>query len=232
MTRSAGASGPARRAMAAWLLGALLVGGGLSPGVAEDPAAEVARSLQGLGAPGLLWGRIAVEEESPEGPSTPLAGVEVTVYPYAPGVAADLDRIREQARISGADYDAALKRLRERLGAWEAETHKATGTGAAGGDGGPVRRQTTDRWGVFAFPDLPSGEWLVVALHTSPYSEGRERGGARRPTRRGKEGAFLPRSTQPAKRAEVWVTRVRLGPRERARVFLTDRARFMVGPIR
>jgi hypothetical protein len=201
------------------------------PAGAEDAAAELSQALQGLGAPGLLWGRLAVEEESPDGPWTPLAGVEVAAYPYAPGLAADLDRIRERARASGAEYDAAVTRLRERLGAWEAQARALSAAGGAGGVVGAVRRSTTDHAGIFVFPGLPSGEWLLVALHLSPYSQPNEPG-ARTPMRRGKERAFLTRPISPAKEAEVWVSRVRVGPGERARVLLTDRGRFMVGPIR
>ena len=223
-------TGPGRGARRAALLAAVLVASGVAAGAAEDPAAELTHALASLGAPGLLWGRLAVEEESPEGSWTPLAGIDVAAFPYAPGLAADLDRIRERARASGADYDAAVSRLKERLAAWEGQARTVTGGPTPAGS--VVRRQTTDPAGIFVFPDLPSGEWLLVALHVSPYHQATDGARARGPARRGKGGSFLPQSSTPAQEAEVWVVRVRLAPGERARVMLTDRGRFMVGPVR
>lgn len=200
-------------ALAAWPL----------PVAAEDPAA--------LGAPGLLWGRVAVEEESPDGPWTPLAGVEVRLYPYVPGLAADLDRIRERARGSGTDYDAAVTRLLERLRGYEAQIAALSPAGgSAASDGGPVRKRTTDASGIFVFEDLPSGDWLLVAIHLSPYTQPKER--APKPLGKGRDGSFLTRPPAPVKEAEVWVSRVRVGAGERSRLLLTDRSRFMVGPVR
>jgi hypothetical protein len=90
------------------------------PARGEDPAAEVTRAIQSLGPPGTLWGRFAVEEESPEGPWTPLAGVEVTLYPATPALLAELERTRQQARASGAQYEATAARLLAILAAHQA----------------------------------------------------------------------------------------------------------------
>ena len=43
---------------------------------------------------------------------------------------------------------------------------------------------------------------------------------------------FLPRAGAPAKEAELWVTRVRVVAGERVGLNLTDRARWLVGPLR
>jgi hypothetical protein len=214
---------------------------------AEDPVAELTRALQSLGAPGLLWGRLAVEEESPEGPTTPLVGVEVVLYPYVPSLTADLARIRESARGSGAEYESAVARLQERLKAFAAQVvalgprtaQAAPGDAprpAPGADAGLVRRRTTDAAGIFVVEDLPSGEWLLVALHLTPYSpkEPRNRSSSlkKKGGGGGEFGGFLTRPSTPAREAEVWVTRVRVPPGDRARAMLTDRTRFMVGPLR
>jgi hypothetical protein len=278
--------------------------------MAEDPVAELTRALKSLGPPGLLWGRLAVEEESPDGPTTPLVGVEVVLYPYVPSLMADLARIRESARDSGAAYDSAVARLQERLKAFEAQvvtlgpkpaqptpgdpsrpapkdaSRAASGDAsrpvpgnasrpaakdgsppAPGGTSGPgpgdasrpvtgdasrpssgdasapdtdqglVRRRTTDSSGVFVVPDLPSGEWLLVVFHLTSYTqpkEARPRSPSKKRGGGGGEfgGGFLTRPATPAKEAEVWVTRVRVAPADRARALLTDRTRFMVGPLR
>jgi hypothetical protein len=227
-----------RRGLVATVLAASLP---LAPAGAQDPAAEATRAVQSLGPPGFLWGRLAAEEESPEGAWTPLGGAAVTLYPYTPTVAADLERIRDSARSSGPDYLAAVDRLQERLKAYEVQLAALTGTPAASatGDGaaagtGVVRRVTTDPAGLFVFDGLPAGDWLLVAVHTSPYTP-REtkpvqpKASGRRSGKRG--DAYLPSAPRPVKEAEVWVIRVRVASNERMRLLLTDRAHFMVGPV-
>jgi hypothetical protein len=207
-----------------------------APGArAEDPAVELTRALQGLGPPGLLWGRLAVEEESPEGPTTPLAGVEVVAYPYIPSLAADLARIRESARGSGTEYESAVARLQERLKAFEAQVTTLGPRPAPDPDHALVRRRTTDTSGIFVVEGLPSGEWLLVVVHLTPYSQGKDLHPRPSPIKKGVGdlgGGFLTRPRTPAKEAEVWVTRVRVAPGEGTRALLTDRSRFMVGPLR
>ena len=83
----------------------------------EDPAAEVTAAVQRFGASGTLWGRLAVEEESPDGAWTPLGAVEITLYPAVPSLVAELEQIRQSARGSGAEYESAISRLRAVLAA-------------------------------------------------------------------------------------------------------------------
>lgn len=215
------------------LLAAFVTSFGAAAGAEAPP--EVRQATRGPGSAGLLWGRLAVEEESPEGSWTPLAGVEVTVYPYAPGVAAELEGIRQRARNSATEYDTAASRLQERLRVYAAQL------GAGGRQGVPsetsrgaalVRYRVTDPAGIFVFEDLPPGEWLLVAIRLSPYTVSHGLPPARRAPRKGGESTFLPSPVAPAKEAEVWVTRVPVTVGHRVRVLLTDRARFMVGPVR
>jgi hypothetical protein len=172
---------------------------------------------------GLLWGRIAVEEESPEGPWTPLVGIEVRLYPYAAEVAGDLEAIRQGARNSGAAYDAAVAEMDRRLETYAESLPKDA-----------VRHSGTDPAGLFVFNDLPAGEWLVIAFRITPYRAVQTRRPTQPRPRRGQApgDTFLPQERRPAKEVEVWVSRVRIGPGERARLALTDRSRFLVGPMR
>ncbi len=195
---------------------------------AGRPAAEDLAPARGaLGPPGLLWGRLAAEEESPDGPWTPLAGVDVVVYPYLPEVLADLERIRQSARESGRRFETAAARVQEILRGYK----KRLEGGGPEGAGGLVRRQVTDPMGVFLFEDLPSGEWLLVATRITPYAaaagrESRKRAG-------GRESRFLgPSRRGPAQEAEMWIVRVPLSPGERHRLLLSDRARWLAGPLR
>ena len=335
----------------------------------EDPAAEVTAALQRFGDSGTLWGRLAVEEESPDGAWTPLGAVEIALYPAVPSLIAELEQIRQSARGSGAEYESAISRLQAVLAAhqirvqtvlhgappppkpsdqpkaseprrslWapakpgrkadadkaeagkteagkaetgktdagkaeagkteagkaetgqteagkteagktdagktetgKTETAKAAagpaeagkpGEGTAKSDcpgqgakaspgaepapgshpakpgGGPGKtgvapcwRRTTDPAGLFVFDELPSGDWLLVAIRVTPYSPSRGHQEAKKPSP-SRAKSFLPTPSVAFKEAEVWLTRVRVPPGDRTALLLTDRARWMVGPVR
>jgi hypothetical protein len=197
----------------------------------------------------VLWGRLWVDEESPEGAWTPLAGVEVVVYPYAPAVMAELERIRETARDSGRQYETTVARFQDVLRGYARQLDPAQppsppgarsdpapsrprpGAAVAGEERGQVRRRVTDPAGIFVFEGLPAGEWLAVAVRLSPYSAGRARREELRPSR-GRERFSGSEVSAPAQEAEIWLERVRVGPGDRARLFWSDRARWLVGPVR
>jgi hypothetical protein len=225
--------------------------------VAAGPATDRPGPPDRTGSFGLLWGRLSVEQESPDGPWTHLSEVEVKVYPYVPETVAQLERIRDSLRGSGTEYETAVGRLKDVLAALETRVVQAAAVerppaqevtaamAAALGAGpaeayaprpdtspsvaeGPVRRRVTDAAGLFVFENLPGGEWLLVALRVTPYRIGSD---PRRTRRAG--DVFLPRvDGGPAKNAEIWLTRVSVPPGERVRVILTDRARWMAGPLR
>ena len=259
------------RASVAILLG---VGAVLLPVIAravgEDPGAEVAQALRSLGPPGMLWGRFVVEEESPLGAWTPIAGVEVTLYPATPFLVAELERLRQSARDSAAQYESAVARVQGALAVHQArldgknpETWGSDGAlpaeppvplavraappktaalppprglppppGAVPPPDTPAHpwRQSTDPAGLFAFDSLPSGDWLVVAIRVSAYAGQKLRAAPRQQAGSGR--GFLPRATGPAKETEIWVARVRVGAAERVGIELTDRARWLAGPVR
>jgi hypothetical protein len=249
--------------------------------VGEDPAVEVTEALRSLGPPGLLWGRLATEEESPVGAWTPLNGIQVTLYPATPALVTELERIRQSARTSGTQYESAVARVQAALAAHQGRIDRqspplpppgqglvaepplvaapraakppapqgpsllrpggapapAGGTAvpsAAPDDSGEAPhawREKTDPAGLFAFAAVPSGEWLVVAIRVTAYAAEALRAQPKtRQTSRTRN--FLPRAAGPAKEAELWVTRVRVGAGERVGLSLTDRARWLVGPLR
>jgi hypothetical protein len=92
-------------------------------------------------------------------------------------------------------------------------------------------RQKTDPAGLFAFPTVPSGDWLVVAVRVAPYAAEKLRA-APKPRQSTRTQGFLPRTLAPAKEVELWVTRIHVVKEERVALDLTDRARWLVGPIR
>jgi hypothetical protein len=95
----------------------------------------------------------------------------------------------------------------------------------------PRWRQRTDSAGLFAFDPLPSGDWLLVGLRVTPYGPEKLRAEPRpRSATRGQR--FTPRASTPPKEAEVWVVRTRVSAGERVGLELSDRARWLVGPLR
>ena len=75
-------------------------------------------------------------------------------------------------------------------------------------------RQKTDPAGLFAFPTVPSGDWLVVAVRVAPYAAEKLRA-APKPRQSTRTQGFLPRTTGPAKEVELWVTRIHVVKGER-----------------
>ena len=237
-----------RRTTGAVALGATLLALGVAgaPGsagaVGEDPAAEVTEALRSLGPPGLVWGRLAIDEESPVGAWTPLGGIEVTLYPATPTLIAELERIRKSARTSAAQHESAVGRVQTALAAHQGRVDGQIAPSPSMGEGLVAEpplvqssrhawRQKTDPAGLFAFDAVPSGDWLVVALRVSPYG-GEKLRAEPRPRQPGRAQHFLPRAAGPTKEAEIWVTRVRVVTGERVGLELTDRARWLVGPLR
>ena len=267
------------RTRALVLAGALLGLGALSvparvAAVGEDPTTELAEALRGLGAPGMVWGRLVVDEESPVGPWTPLNGIEVTLYPATPTLIAELEGIRQSARASAAQYESAVTRVQAALAAHKSRIERqvvpsaevglvaeppllpkprpaqttepsasqsattsapvaATPSRVGGPSPAAVRtwRQKTDPAGLFAFDGVPSGDWIVVVFRVAPYGTEKLRS-APKLRQPGRAQQFLPRATAPAKEGEFWITRIRVIADERVGLELTDRARWMAGPVR
>src|SRR5262249_62041706 len=102
------------------------------------------------------------------------------------------------------------------------------GTAAEPGDGRDTKheampgwRQTTDSEGLFVFDGIPSGDWLLVAIHVTPYGTaggGHLEGKKPSPSR---TRNFLPSPTVAFKEAEVWLSRVRVRPADRTALLPT-----------
>lgn len=178
---------------------------------------------------GVVWGRLAVEEESPDGAWTPLPGAEVQLYPASPSLLAELERIRQGARDSLRSHETAVARLQAALRGHQGPVEPAA-SGGASGDG--ALRGTTDPTGVFLLEAVPPGTWLLVVVRTSPYAGARLRAplAPRKESTSGRE-QFVPRAATKLKEAEIWLTEVRVGPGERVALELTDRARWFAGPV-
>jgi hypothetical protein len=108
---------------------------------------------------------------------------------------------------------------------------KGAGTSQAKEEPEHPWRQKTDPAGLFAFPTVPSGDWVLVAVRVAPYNAEKLRA-APKPRQSTRTQGFLPRAIGPAKEVELWMTRIRIVQGERVALDLTDRARWLVGPIR
>lgn len=208
----------------------------LPPSTAWSEGLESLVARLASAAPGQLWGRFLVEGESPEGPVTPLVGIPITVFPDLPGLGAELDAIRNTARESAAQYETAVQRVLAALAAYRARLESAGGARL-------VRTGETDRRGFFAVEGLPAGEWLVVAMRAGPYRSdpARKPRTPRRPEPpRGLGGdfpvggeapSFLLREKGEAKEVDLWIYRVRVPAGQAVGVRLTDRNRWLTGPL-
>ena len=234
-------------------------------------------ALRSLGPPGLLWGRLATEEESPVGAWTPLNGIQVTLYPATPALVTELERIRQSARTSGSQYESAVSRVQAALAAHQGRIDRQTAPAVAdplvaeppllpaprapkpaappaastesrppAASGRPATpaslasapeepahpwRQKTDSAGLFAFDAVPAGDWLVVLVRVAPYAAEKLRASPKA-RQNSRTRNFLPRAAGPAKEAEFWLSRVRVVAGERVGLELSDRARWLVGPVR
>ena len=120
------------------------------------PAAQVVLAAPpvagGEPADGVVWGRLVLEEESPDGAWTPMPGAEVQLYPASPALLAELERIRHGARDSLRSHDTAADRLQAAL-----RSHQTPGDPAKrDGSSGPALRGVTDPAGVFVIEAVPA----------------------------------------------------------------------------
>jgi hypothetical protein len=205
----------------------VLAATGTTAGWAQDPKAPDAdqdrddASERPFGPPN-VWGRVMVEDESPEGPWTPLAGVDVRLLPDPRPLLAELERIRQAGRGSWRNHDQAVARI---LTVLEARQARAKGAGEA------TFQDATDAWGLFRFSRVPTGDWLLVAILITPYRRAPEtRAPKPKASRRGP--GFLEESAPAPREAEVWVAPVSVEGGRAARVMMTERARWMAGPVR
>ena len=96
-------------------------------------AAEIGSVVERLAAAetGRLWGRLLIEEESPEGPFTPLVGTRITLYPDLPELGAELETIRSASRQSVAHYESAVQRVLAALASYRARLEAAGARGSS-----------------------------------------------------------------------------------------------------
>lgn len=137
-------------ALAVWTAG---------PVVALEISAYLAAASAGTA--GEVAGRAYEERRRPDVADRPLEGTMVTLLPQPAPLASRLDDIRRGARSSDAAFRTAVSRMLQAVQDHESAVRALGGThliltGSAGPDG------------VFVFPGVPAGAWLVLARHEMP----------------------------------------------------------------
>lgn len=134
----------------------LLALSGLGSGANGAPLVldvEVARYRLPVG-PGAVVGRAWEERRRPDRPDLPLRDTVVTLVPRSEAFLRRLEELRARSRDSIGAYRDATGAMRREREAYERTLWEA---GAAD----LVRATQVDGDGVFAFDDVPAGEWLL-----------------------------------------------------------------------
>lgn len=134
----------------------LLALSGLGSGANGAPLAldvEVARYRLPVGS-GAVVGRALEERRRPDRPDLPLHDTVVTLVPRSEAFLRRLEELRARSRDSIRAYRDATGAMRREREAYERTLWEA---GAAD----LVRATQVDGDGVFAFDDVPAGEWLL-----------------------------------------------------------------------
>jgi hypothetical protein len=128
---------------------------------ALDASLEPYREARRAGALGVVAGRIYSEPRTPRGEALPLVGATVTLVPRSAALEGKLQRLKEQSRESSVAFAAAAPAMRKAQAGYERELLEA-------GFPDLALVVAVDREGAFRIPDVPAGEWLVLAWHNTP----------------------------------------------------------------
>ncbi len=157
------------RVIAAMLLALALAGSAAALDVEIAPYQQAAQARR----VGVVTGRVYEESRKPSGPVRPLAGASVILVPRSAALLASLERFKEDARGSSRAFSAAAPAMRQAQDAYERELVVAGAPDLAS-------RVAVTPDGAFRLADVPAGEWVLLAWHSTPVdvsapkSRGRE----------------------------------------------------------
>lgn len=198
-----------RRGLLAGLL-AFTVAAALPVGVAAIDTGSY-RAAASSGAFGTVAGRIYEERKRPEAPDRPLAGAAVIVLPKSAEVLRKLEEIKRVARNSADDYRAAGPSILAVRRAYEKELWESGAVDL-------VKATTVDAEGRFVVPELPAGDWLVIATHNVKIDK---HVSGQPPKQR---GVYTPRTQLTGyQQMTVWLREVTVANGRSENVELTDR---------
>ncbi|MGH7305559.1 MAG: hypothetical protein ACRELZ_19930, partial [Candidatus Rokuibacteriota bacterium] len=206
-----------RRGVLVSLLVAAL-GGGIPPRAAGIDAASY-RAATASGAIGGVAGRIYEERKRPDTPDLPLTGAAVFVLPSSADVARQLEEIKRMARNSSDGYRAAAPSI---LAVRRAYEKKLWDSGA----GDLVKSTTVDANGRFSVPDLPAGDWLLVATYSVKVDKPSAAGVTKQ------RGVYTPRTHLTGfQRVTFWLREVTVTGGRLENLELTDRGAWFSGVV-
>ena len=160
--------------------------------------------------PGAVNGTALGSGPRPTSPPAPLTGLGLLLLPRSDSLLADLERVRKHSRDSLDADRSALPELGRILDG------AASGLRAEG-RGRKVRSATLDPAGHFALPEVPPGNWILVAYRSVHVDRS---GHDAAP----ESGTFLPRPRLVGyDRVSLWLQTLTIEPGRAATVELTDR---------
>ena len=205
------------RRLAATALVLALSGAALAHGAGIN--IESYRAAAAPGAVGAVAGRIYEERKRPETPDRPLAGAAVIVVPKSADVLKKLEQIKRDARNSADDYRAAGPSIVAVRRAYEKELWDSGAVDL-------VKSTTVDTEGRFIVPDLPAGDWLVIATHSVKIDKHVD------PIPPDQAGVYTRHSQLTGyQRVTVWLREVTVAMGRSENLELTDRGAWFSGVV-
>jgi hypothetical protein len=172
---------------------------------------------------GQVAGRVYEERRKPDAPDTPLTGTILMVLPRSDTLLGALESIRLQSRESLDRYRDAAPAVRRAREAFERALLER-----GGGDLAQTVGVNPD--GTFTLPDLPAGDWVLLAAHTDLDRTTKDH--ARKGTSAAASERFLPRPKLVGHSyVTLWLREVTVTPGGAATVTLTDRNVWLTGVL-
>ena len=192
----------------AGLLIALLT---VSTAQALDVDLEAYRGARRSGALGVVAGRIYAESRTPGGQPVAISPATVTLAPRSAALEARLRQLKEASRGSAGGFTTAVPAMRQAKEHYERELLEAGAPDLA-------VLVAVDAEGRFRIPDVPAGNWLVLAWHSAPVDVSTPKG---KPKER---SLYQPRTRlQGYQSVTVWMQEVTVTGGGTVTLDLTDR---------
>ncbi len=178
------------------------------------------RAAAASGSIGVVTGRIYEERKRPETPDHPLTGAAVIVLPKSADVLRKLEEIKRTARNSADDYRAAGPSIVAVRRAYEKELWDSGAVDL-------VKATTVGADGRFVVPDLPAGDWLLIATHAVKIDKHNTDASASK-----KRGVFAPGTHLTSyQRVMVWLREVTVSKGQSENLELSDRSAWFSGVV-
>lgn len=172
---------------------------------------------------GQVAGRVYEERRKPDAADTPLTGTILMAFPRSATLLGALESIRLESRESLDRFRDAAPAVRRAREAFERALLER-------GGGDLAQSVGVNPDGTFSLPDLPAGEWVLLAAHTEPGKKTADHSNSR--TSAAASERFLPRAKLVGHSyVTLWLREVTVTPGGAATVTLTDRNVWLTGVL-